>query len=200
MTASIEHRGSTPRSRLKPDREQELFTVVLDLLREVGYDALTMDAVAGRTRASKATLYRRWPGKPQLVVAALQHHKPVSFRDINTGSLRDDLIETARRIGRVAPHDSALMAGLAHAVHTNPELAKVHRDVLMQPETDAINEMLRLASERGELTSDNPAIEFCPHLFVSAVLARPILEGQHAGEDYLIRFVDSVILPALRVR
>ncbi len=55
------------RSRLTPEREAELYAAVLDLLREVGYDALTMDAVAARTRASKATLYRQWQGKPELV-------------------------------------------------------------------------------------------------------------------------------------
>ena len=52
------------RSRLTPEREAELYAAVLDLLREVGYDALTMDAVAARTRSSKATLYRQWGSKP----------------------------------------------------------------------------------------------------------------------------------------
>lgn len=188
-----------PRSRLKPGRAEQVFAVVLDLLREVGYDALTIDAVAGRSRSSKATLYRRWSGKPDLVVAALQHHKPLSFGDIDTGSLRADLVETARRIGRVAPSDSVLMAAMAHAAHTNPELARVHRQVLMDPETGAINEMLRRAVERGEVAADEPAVAFCPHLFVSAVLARPVLEGEHAGVDYLVRFVDAVVLPALGV-
>ena len=48
------------RSRITPEREAELYRAVLDLLREVGYDALTMDAVAARTKSSKATLYRQW--------------------------------------------------------------------------------------------------------------------------------------------
>lgn len=52
------------RTRLTPERESELYGAVLDLLREVGYDALTMDAVAARTRSSKATLYRQWGASP----------------------------------------------------------------------------------------------------------------------------------------
>lgn len=185
------------RSRLRPDREDELFATVLDLLREVGYEALTVDAVAARARTSKATLYRRWSGKPHLVVAALRHHKPLSLQDVDTGSLRADLVETARRIGGVAVEGSALMAAVAHAAHTSDELAQAQRDVLMQPDTDAINGMLDRAVDRGEVAADTPALAYCPQLFVSAVLARPLLEGEHAGVDYLVRYVDAVVLPSL---
>lgn len=190
-------RAGPSRSRLRPDREHALFATVLVLLREVGYEALTIDAVAARARTSKATLYRRWPGKPQLVVAALRHHKPLSLHDVDTGSLRADLVETARRIGAVAVEDSALMAAMAHAAHTSDELAQAQRDVLMQPETDAINGMLARAVDRGEVAADNPALPYCPQLFVSAVLARPLLEGEHAGAQHLVRYVDAVVLPAL---
>jgi hypothetical protein len=69
----------------------------------------------------------------------------------------------------------------------------------MNAELEAINEMLRRAVERGEVAADEPAIGFCPHQFVSVVLARPVLEGEHAGVDYLVRFVDAVVVPALGV-
>lgn len=52
------------RSRITPEREAELYAAVLDLLREVGYEALTMDAIAARTKSSKATLYRQWGASP----------------------------------------------------------------------------------------------------------------------------------------
>ena len=61
------------RTRLTPERERELFTAVVDLVREQGYDALTMDAVAARTKSSKATLYRQWESKPKLVASAMRH-------------------------------------------------------------------------------------------------------------------------------
>ncbi|CAM5422282.1 TetR/AcrR family transcriptional regulator OS=Streptomyces alboniger OX=132473 GN=CP975_14595 PE=4 SV=1 [Streptomyces alboniger] len=73
------------RSRITPEREAELYTAVLDLLREVGYDALTMDAVAARTRSSKATLYRQPGGKPELVAKAVRHSKPGGSREIQHG-------------------------------------------------------------------------------------------------------------------
>src|SRR4051794_670756 len=83
---------ATPRrSRITPEREAELYEAVLDLLREVGYDSLTMDTVAARTRSSKATLYPQWGGKAELVAKAMRHSKPGSIADIDTGSLKGDL-------------------------------------------------------------------------------------------------------------
>lgn len=84
------------RSRITPEREAELYTAVLDLLREVGYDALTMDAVAARTKSSKATLYRQWGGKAELVAKAIRHQKP-SAVGVDTGSLRGDFHAMVRR-------------------------------------------------------------------------------------------------------
>ena len=65
------------RPRVEGERELEILEATLEVLDEVGYDLLTMDAVATRAKASKATLYRRWKGKPELVVAAIMAHKGV---------------------------------------------------------------------------------------------------------------------------
>jgi AcrR family transcriptional regulator len=127
------------RSRITPEREAELYTAVLDLLREVGYDALTMDAVATRTRASKATLYRQWGGKAELVVKALRHHKPLKFSDMDTGSLRGDFLAlAARQDDCQMEQDSALMRGLAMAAHGNPDLLKAFREWLVEPEMEEL--------------------------------------------------------------
>ena len=63
------------RPRVEGDREQEILEATLEVLAEVGYDRLTMDAVAPGAKASKATLYRRWTNKVSLVIDALELHK-----------------------------------------------------------------------------------------------------------------------------
>ena len=63
------------RPRVEGDREREVLDAALEVLAEVGYDRLTMDAVAQRAKASKATLYRRWNSKATLVVDALASQK-----------------------------------------------------------------------------------------------------------------------------
>ncbi|MDH2389116.1 TetR/AcrR family transcriptional regulator [Streptomyces sp. HNM0663] len=188
----------TVRSRLTPEREAELYEAVLDLLREVGYDALTMDAVAARTRSSKATLYRQWRSKPELVVTALRHNKPVNMHDIDTGALRSDLhAMLARTDDCQLEKDSALMRGLAQAIHQNPDLHKALRELLIAPEITGLDAMLKRAVDRGEVSADNRALDFVPHMLVGAFIARQLIEDRDPDQEFLSDYLDAVVLPAL---
>ncbi len=86
------------RPRVEGDREQEILDATLEVLGDVGYDRLTMDAVATRAKASKATLYRRWNGKVSLVIDALLSVKSTPEQP-DTGNLRDDLIQSFCGLG-----------------------------------------------------------------------------------------------------
>src|SRR3954451_25394846 len=95
MMARIAQDKIVPRPRVEGEREDEILDATLALLLEVGYDRLTMDAVARQARASKATLYRRWDDKPSLVVDAMVRAKQApSVEAHDTGSLRGDLMST----------------------------------------------------------------------------------------------------------
>ncbi|MEU0073671.1 TetR/AcrR family transcriptional regulator [Streptomyces sp. NPDC006332] len=186
------------RSRITPEREAELYTAVLDLLREVGYDALTMDAVAARTRSSKATLYRQWGGKPELVVKAVRHNKPGSLSEIDTGSLRGDLHAlTLRSDDCQMEQNSALMRGLAMAVHDNPDLLRAFKEHLVEPEMEDFRRVLGRAIDRGEVRADNPAAAFIMHMMIGAFSARTLLDEQPPTQDFLLSYIDAVVLPAL---
>ncbi|MFJ4921211.1 TetR/AcrR family transcriptional regulator [Streptomyces sp. NPDC088725] len=188
------------RTRLTPEREAELYAAVLDLLREVGYDALTMDAVATRTHSSKATLYRQWGSKPELVARALRHDKPVQFLEIDTGSLRGDFhAMIARTDDCQMEKDSALMRGLFHAVHDNPELNQALRELLVEPEITGLEMLLERAVARGEVDADNPALSYVPHMLVGAVVARQLIEGRSVDRGFLTDYLDAVVLPTLGV-
>jgi AcrR family transcriptional regulator len=183
------------RTRLSAEREGELFGAVRDLLREVGYDALTMDAVAARSRCSKATLYRQWQGKPRLVAAALRHQRP-PLEQLDTGSLRGDLHELARRMGE-AKKDVALMQAVAPAAHKNKDLAEALHEALIQPELDVLQAILGRAVARGEAEAGTPAHEFLPHMVTGALIARPLIERCEADATYVERYLDAVVLPVL---
>ncbi|MEU4498595.1 TetR/AcrR family transcriptional regulator [Streptomyces sp. NBC_00210] len=188
------------RSRLTPEREAELYEAVLDLLREVGYDALTMDAVAARTRSSKATLYRQWRSKPELVARALRHNKPVSVADIDTGTLRGDFHTMLERTDDCQMEkDSALMRGLAQAIHGNPDLHQALRELLIEPEITGLDTLLRRAVERGEVSVDNRALDFVAHMLVGAFVARQLIEDRTPDRTFLTDYLDAVVLPALGV-
>ncbi|MCP3758753.1 TetR/AcrR family transcriptional regulator [Streptomyces sp. NPDC056773] len=188
------------RSRITPEREAELHGAVLDLLREVGYEALTMDAVAARTKSSKATLYRQWGSKPELVAKALRCTQPVSLREIDTGSIRGDfgvMIENSDDAQMAK--DTALMRGLTHAVHESPELHKALRDLLVDPEINGLQVMLQRAVDRGEIAPDCPALAFVPHMLIGAFIALPLIEDRSVDRAFLGDFIDAVVFPALGV-
>src|SRR3954464_10362685 len=92
----------TERPRIEGDRELEILEATLEVLADVGYDRLTMDAVAARAKASKATLYRRWTNKVSLVIEAL--HPKAQYVAPDTGSLREDLTTVFCRLGGLSDH------------------------------------------------------------------------------------------------
>ncbi|MYS85466.1 TetR/AcrR family transcriptional regulator [Embleya scabrispora] len=186
------------RSRLSPEREAELYVATLDLLRATGYAALTMEAIAARAKASKATLYRQWQSKPRLVAAALRHNKGMSLFGLNTGSLHGDLHETARRMAYGAAPNTALLASVAHAILGDPELGLAVRETIVEPESAMLDQVITRAVARGEVAPDNPAVGLVAHLLIGAVTGRPLVEGCVADEEYLHRYIDAVVLPALR--
>ncbi|MFF3512011.1 TetR/AcrR family transcriptional regulator [Streptomyces sp. NPDC002573] len=188
------------RSRITPEREAELYEAVLELLREVGYDALTMDAVATRTRSSKATLYRQWGGKAELVVKALRHNKPSRLDEIDTGSIRGDLHAlVAREDDCTMEQNSALMRGVAMAMHHNDDLRQAFREQLIEPEMTAFQQVLRRAVDRGEIRPDCPALDFLVHMLVGGFVTRALIENQPPTQPFLTSYLDAVVLPALGV-
>ncbi|MFD5315882.1 TetR/AcrR family transcriptional regulator [Streptomyces sp. NPDC127098] len=186
------------RPRMTPERELELLTTTIDVLREVGYEALTMDAVATRARCSKATLYRQWPGKPQLVAAALYATRPVDASTIDTGTLRGDLLAFVTTLAAQAEQDTALIAGLGHATLTEPALRLALRESLIEPEHEHVLSFVRRAVERGELAGTPAATAFLPQLLFAALFTRRLFEDAYADADYLVGFIDGAVLPALR--
>ncbi|WP_320778398.1 TetR/AcrR family transcriptional regulator [Streptomyces sp. CRN 30] len=192
--------ATTRRSRITPEREAELYAAVLDLLREVGYDALTMDAVAARTRSSKATLYRQWGGKAELVARAIRCMKPGDAAEVDTGSLRGDLLAlVAREDDAAMEQNSALLRGLAMAIHTNPDLLEALRELLVEPELSEFQRVIGRAVERGEVRADNPALEYMVHMMLGAFATRALVDQLPPTQSFLKSYVDAVVLPALGV-
>jgi AcrR family transcriptional regulator len=182
---------------MTPERELELLTAALEVLREVGYEALTMDAVAARGHCSKATLYRQWQNKQQLVASALYATRPVDASVIDTGTLRGDLVVFVSTLATQAARDTPLIAGLAHASLIDPELARALRETLVEPEQAHLKDFVHRAVDRGELTAVPAALAYVPQMVFAALITRPLLEGEFADADYLVRLIDHTVLPAL---
>ncbi|MEV7725269.1 TetR/AcrR family transcriptional regulator [Streptomyces sp. NPDC087917] len=188
------------RSKITPEREREFYDAVLEQLREHGYEALTMEGVAARASCGKSTLYRQWKTKPQLVAAALRASRSDrTLASVDTGTLVGDLREAARIAACTSGSDTRLSQALGHAVLSDEELQGALREALVEPELAAFDTIVARAVERGEIAANHPAVEFLPAQLMGVLRIRPVLEGRYADADYLVRFVDAALLPALGI-
>ncbi|MEV6762736.1 TetR/AcrR family transcriptional regulator [Streptomyces sp. NPDC051105] len=189
--------AASRRSKITPEREREFFDAVLEQIRECGYDSVSMEGIAASTRCSKSTLYRQWKTKPQFVAAALRANREVRFAGVDTGSLAGDLREVARVAGDWSRKDTKLLSALGHALHSDAELATALREALVEPEIAALQEILCRGVQRGEVPEGHPALDYVPAMMFGVLRVRPVLTGEYADADYLVRFVEAVALPAL---
>lgn len=170
--------------------------MTLRLLQEHGYDRLTVDAVAASARASKATVYRRWPSKAELVLAAfIEGIRKVAVPP-NTGNLRDDLLRLGELICReVGQHASTIRAVLVE-VSRNPALNDVLQHQFVDHRKALIQYILQQAVDRGEISSAAISDELWD-LLPGYLIFRSIIPNRPPTQDTVQALVDDVILPSL---
>lgn len=169
------------------------------LLVEDGYEGVTFEEVARRAGASKATLYRRWKSKRDMVVAALKAGpaRREDPDDIDTGSLRGDLLALCRRLVttmRSTDGQTALL--LFQAGLENPELCEEIERTLGPTGARLPGSVVNSAIHRGELPAGVDVFPF--EEVAGAVLLLRQLNGLETGDGYLEALVDSILIPALR--
>ena len=175
-----------------------LLDAAWDELQLVGYQALTMEAVADRAGTSRAVLYRRWPKKAELVVAALRRRRPMLSGEVpDTGSLRGDVVALLTRMStRLAKTGPEMLYGLLGDYLADAELFERLRADVLQIGTDVTTTMLKRAAERGEARLDvSPRVAALPtDLYRNELLLRrtPPDKAVIAG------IVDDVFLPLVR--
>ena len=177
-------------------REIELLAVTLELLQEHGYDRLTVDAVAAQARASKATVYRRWPSKAELVLAAFIESVRQVAVPPETGTLRGDLL----RLGELVCQEARQHAGTIRAVMVelsrNPALNEVMQRQFLDQRKALIRHVLQQAVARGEI--DEAAInDELWDLLPGYLIFRTIMPTRPPTRRTVHSLVDDVILPSL---
>jgi AcrR family transcriptional regulator len=196
-TAGLGGMGGERQSR-GVSRERAILSAVIGLLGEAGYEAMTMDAVAARAHASKTTIYRRWPGKPELVRAAVDACIAGRvLRPGDTGSLRGDLLSVLHQMrGHLTPEFLAMMSGLVHAMRADTELAGSLRSMFEEDSVSA--ELVARAVRRGELPADDAArLARLVHEVVEAQVLRQMAAGGELDQRFARHVVDDIVLPVL---
>ncbi len=154
MTTAADGISRKPGRPRSAQADQAILSATLEELAEVGYDALSIEAVAARAGVGKTTIYRRWPSKMELVLGAISLiHAEIPI--IDTGSFRDDLLAILRGAFRLRGSlvEQLILRGLTE-VKANPEVFQAFMMSHVVPRFQAIVQMIERAKARGELRRD----------------------------------------------
>jgi AcrR family transcriptional regulator len=177
-------------------RETELLAVTLQLLQEHGYDRLTLDAVAATARASKATVYRRWPTKAELVLAAFIEGVRQVAVPPDTGTLRGDLLQLGETICQQARQHAGTIRAVLVEVSRNAALNDVMEHQFIDQRKALMQCVLRQAVERGEI-DDAAIISELWDLLPGYLIFRSIMPSRPPTRRTVQALVDDVIIPSL---
>jgi AcrR family transcriptional regulator len=175
--------------------DEQLLRATQDLLIEEGFERLTMDAVARRCGASKATLYRRWPSKTALVVAAAAVLF-VAPEVPDTGDLREDLLACGRAYVQREGRTAQVLAAILTASQHDTALRDAAHDALGAPYGELFESVLSRAVNRGSVP-ESTDVETLAEVFPAIAYQRVAARGLLLVEQDVVRVVDGVLLPAL---
>lgn len=178
--------------------EKAIYEAVLAEIVDVGFGGLTFDAVAARARTGKASLYRRWSTREELVLDTLVNGLPSTERELpDTGSLRDDVLSALRRMNTaMAGPAGQAMASLIGQRHRHPQLASALRERLVTPRQAALESIFRRETDRRGVTLGEEA-ESLIAVGPALVVWYHLLDGKRLTGRELEAIVDVVLLPAL---
>jgi AcrR family transcriptional regulator len=190
--------SETKSRRRGAELEQAILTAAWEELRAVGYTALTIEAVAKRAGTSKPVIYRRWPNRAALVIAAWAGQRPIETATPDKGTLRSDLVALFTRIARRADSMmSETIAGVMGEAFRHPEVIAVLRSRLESaPLSRSVLRIVDRAVERGEL----PAVHLPPRVLrlpLDLIRAEAAMCGSPMSDTTITELVDDVYLPLL---
>jgi AcrR family transcriptional regulator len=188
-------RGGRPRD---PSRDGVIRAAILSLLAEVGYGALTMDAVAAEAGVGKATIYRRWRTKEDLVADTIAEISRAEVTPADTGSLEGDLREMLHTVVSAVngPMGAATQALLSTVPH-NPALAAAFREGPAGVWAHAFQQIFERAEGRGEL---RPGLSgtVVAEAITAPIVQRWLVNGRPVTDDYADEVLAQVVMPLLR--
>ena len=184
------------------DLERAILHAAAAELRESGYAGMTMDRVAARAGTNKNAIYRRWPHRAALGVAAYRDLADAGMPNPDTGTLRGDALEMLRRANEMwSSSHGTILRGLLTAAADEPELLALLRERSGADSMDrAWLAMLERATARGEApaTAAHPRVATTPMILLRAEYAARGVPC--APDEVLVEIIDEVFLPLVAGR
>lgn len=184
-----------------PARDAVILEAAIDVLAEAGFDSMTMDQVAARAKAGKATVYRRWASKADLVRDALiwmNRHSLDLDHLPDTGTLRGDLLALLKPQSTEARERKfRVLSGLGSFFSQHPDFAEAGQDGIFGPWAAANRTLMQRALDRGEFPP-HADIALANQVIISMTSFRGLIQRKPLGPRFFAELIDSVLLPILQ--
>jgi AcrR family transcriptional regulator len=189
--AGTSRRPGRPRSE---QAEQAIIEATLDLFAEQGFEGVCVEAVAARAGVGKATIYRRWPNKEELLLAALGSMKS-PYPEPKGVSVRDDLVAmlSVMCADMADPRKARRYALLLGEGEKYPRLMARYKETVVQPRRELMRSVIRRGIASGELRADTD-VEIAVLALTGTVLAKGKEAGARLDGDLAARIVDELML------
>ncbi|MFK0174290.1 TetR/AcrR family transcriptional regulator [Streptomyces sp. NPDC090306] len=175
-----------------------ILDATLSLLTEVGYEQLSMEAVASRSGSAKTTIYRRYRDKAELVAAAVEHRAQATPPEPAADDLRENLLGLVSWLaGQIAEQEVGLLGALFAGMRSDARLAEEMRRILRRDEAAMTDEPLQKAIRHGEQLAPRAA-ELFAEVAPAVIVHRVVIAGESCDESFVEHLVDDILLPLLR--
>ncbi|GAB2472118.1 TetR/AcrR family transcriptional regulator [Jatrophihabitans fulvus] len=183
-------------------RDDAILAAAVDVVAELGVEGMTMDVVAARSGAAKATMYRRWPSKTELLLEVLRFvcRPRATVQDLpTTGTLRGDLLALTDLFSfDEAGKQLRVMAAAVPLLTREPGLSGLVGEMVAEPWVGLCRAVIERARERGEAVTDE--VETVARIMPSMAVYRLLIEQQPLSARFFTTLVDQVLVPALTPR
>jgi AcrR family transcriptional regulator len=188
--AASARRPGRPRSE---QAEQAIIEATLDVFAEQGFEGVCVELVAARAGVGKATIYRRWPNKEELLLAAFGSLKS-PFPEPQGVSVRDDLLAMVQVMcaDKADPRKARRYALLLGEGEKYPRLMARYKETVVQPRRDAMRAVIRRGTETGELRPDTD-VEIAMLTLTGAIMAQDQSATGTLDDNFAIRLVDGLL-------
>ncbi|HEX3303746.1 MAG TPA: TetR/AcrR family transcriptional regulator [Thermomicrobiales bacterium] len=185
----------TPNRRSERSRQAILGATRELLAEDGGVRALTVEAVAARAGVGKTTIYRRWRDKWELALDAVMIDMLPRFANpIDVSDTRKELITFVDSVTKLwaSPPYGPVMQGLISQIATEPELARVYRDQVVEPRREQLRPVIERGIARGDLRPDAD-VRLVHELLVGPILYRLLLSGPPLDRKLTTSLADAVL-------
>ncbi|AKT41454.1 TetR/AcrR family transcriptional regulator [Chondromyces crocatus] len=197
----IEAEPGQPGRKRDPSRDAKILEATLEVLAEVGAASLTMDLVAARAGAGKATIYRRWSSKAEMIIEAVAYMKrnQVDIEHLpDTGTLRGDFLGLFKPQSlEEGERKMKIMSGLTSLLVQDPALSEAASRAVVEPWAEACLALMQRAVARGEVSASADIVTLS-QVAPSMAAYRTLVQRKPFDLEFLLSLVDGIMLPALR--